>query len=29
MDARTVLEGPPAMPALFAKAALTSRGRGG
>ena len=29
MDARTVLEGPPAMPALFARAALTSRGRGG
>src|SRR4051794_12478225 len=29
MDARTVLQGPPAMPALFAKAALTSRGRGG
>jgi acyl dehydratase len=29
MDARTVLSSPPAMPALFAKAALTSRGRGG
>ena len=29
MDARTVLNGPPAMPALFAKAALTARGRGG
>jgi acyl dehydratase len=29
MDARTVLQSPPAMPALFAKAALTSRGRGG
>jgi acyl dehydratase len=26
---RTVLEGPPAMPALFARAALTARGRGG
>jgi hypothetical protein len=29
MDARTVLSSPPAMPKLFAKAALTSRGRGG
>src|SRR4051812_24141027 len=29
MDARTVLGSAPAMPALFAKAALTSRGRGG
>ena len=29
MDARTVLSSPPAMPALFAKAALTARGRGG
>jgi len=26
---RTVLDGPPAMPALFARAALTARGRGG
>jgi hypothetical protein len=29
VDARTVLSGSPAMPALFAKAALTARGRGG
>jgi len=29
MDARTVLSSPPAMPALFARAVLTARGRGG
>ena len=29
MDARTVLQSPPAMPALFARAVLTARGRGG
>jgi acyl dehydratase len=29
MDARTVLQSPPALPALFARAALTARGRGG
>ncbi len=29
MVARTVLESPPSMPALFARAALTARGRGG
>ncbi|MGY1604052.1 MaoC family dehydratase [Geodermatophilus sp. SYSU D00815] len=29
MDARTVLNSPPALPKLFARAALTARGRGG